>query len=259
MHRIFIDHHQLNESRLQLDQATAHHLLTVCRLSRNDTFELVLNQARLLHVKILSIENHELELSVLDQWALNAQRTFQISLIQALPKQDKFTDICRMCTELGVSSFYPVKTQYCDVTNLSDNKFRRAQMSIESAAKQSKQVLIPKLYATQSLDACCENLPNDSKTLRLVAYEESDIGLGDLIVNNTFHHVAIAIGPEGGFGPKDLQVFDRFQFKRFSLGSFILRTEHAGFAAISQLDGALSSAQSEALPRENGAGQTLRS
>ena len=121
MHRIFIDHHQISENHLQLDHATAHHLLTVCRLSMNDTVELVVNQDRLLQVKILSIEGHQLEISILDQWALNAHRTFQISLIQALSKQDKFTDVCRMCTELGVSSFHPVKTQYCDVKVLSVN------------------------------------------------------------------------------------------------------------------------------------------
>jgi len=240
MRRIFIDHHQLNENRLELDQATAHHLLTVCRLSIHDTFELVLNQDRLLQVKILSIEGHQLEISILDQWALNAHRTFQISLIQALPKQDKFTYVCRMCTELGVSSFYPVKTQYCNVKDLSDNKFRRAQMSIESAAKQSKQVLIPKLYSTQSLEACCAAIPNDFQTLRLVAYEGSRIRLGDVIDKASFHHVVLAIGPEGGFGPGDLRTFEHFQFKPFSLGQFILRTEHAGFAAICQLDGAFS-------------------
>lgn len=240
MHRLFIDHHQITENRLQLDQATAHHLLTVCRLSVNDTVELILNQDRLLQVKILSIEGQELEISILDQWALNAHRTFQISLIQSLPKHDKFTHVCRMCTELGVSSFYPVKTQYCDVIDLSLNKFRRAQMSIESAAKQSKQVLIPKLYSTQSLEACCAALPNDSQTLRLVAYEGATIGLGGIINNTTFHHLVIAIGPEGGFGSEDLRIFEHFQFTPFSLGQFILRTEHAGFAAISQMDGFLS-------------------
>ena len=240
MHRIFIDHHQITENQLQLDHATAHHLLTVCRLSENDSVELVVNQDRLLQVKILSIEGHQLEISILDQWALNAHRIFQISLIQALPKQDKFTEVCRMCTELGVSSFYPVKTQYCDVKDLSDNKFRRAQMSIESAAKQSKQVLIPKLYSTQSLEACCAAISKDTQTLRLVAYKGAAIGLGDVIDNTLFHHVVLAIGPEGGFGPEDLRTFEQFQFKPFSLGQFILRTEHAGFAAISQLDGALS-------------------
>lgn len=219
MQRLFIDHHQITQNILQLDRATAHHLLRVCRLSVNDTIELVVNQDRLLQVRIVSITDHQLEISVMDQWALNAQRSFQISLIQSIPKQDKLTDVCRMCTELGASSFHPVISEYCDVRNVSDNKFRRAQMAMESSAKQSKQTLIPKLYSPQPLEDFCSTIPTDSQTLRLVAHEGAIGGLRDAIGNTSFQHVIIAIGPEGGFGPKDLHIFDQFLFKPFSLGN----------------------------------------
>ena len=237
MQRIFIRSDQLINQEITLDEATAHHLFNVCRLDTNDLLEIVLNHERLLHVRINDIKNNRLNISIIDQWAISPQRRFNISLIQSLPKQDKLTDVCRLCTELGVGAFYPVISEYCDVTCLSENKHRRAQNAIISAAKQSKQTNIPILHATTSLETCLESLVFSPTTLRLVAYEHSTQFLPNVLNASTFDHLVLAIGPEGGFGSNDLSLFSDHNFHQFSLGKFILRTEHAGFAAINQLDG----------------------
>jgi len=43
---------------------------------------------------------------------------------------------------------------------------------------------------------------------------------------------AIAIGPEGGFAPEELEAFDLSTFARLGLGPRVLRTETAAIAAI---------------------------
>ena len=79
--------------------------------------------------------------------------------------------------------------------------------------------------------------------LKLVAYENETRGLSSIIKSNPPPHIVLAIGPEGGFSDDDLFLFDKYSFQRFSLGKSILRTEHAGFSAISYIDGYLESLQ----------------
>lgn len=56
----------------------------------------------------------------------------------------------------------------------------------------------------------------------------------ELLASNRF--VTIAIGPEGGFGRKELESFSANGFRLLSLGSRLLRVEHAVCAALAQLD-----------------------
>ena len=240
MQRIFIDQHQLKESTILLSKESYHHLINVCRLSERSQLDVVIDGKRLLNITITEVLANGIAYKINDQWSLSSSRPFKISLIQSLPKQDKLTDICRMCTEIGVATFYPVITEFCDVKQLSDNKFRRIQTAIDSAAKQSKQSSIPTLQQPQSLATCLANIPFTPTTLALVAYENATQGPSAVLKESTFDHLVLAIGPEGGFGANDLTLFESSGFVPFSLGGFILRTEHAGFAAINQLDGCLS-------------------
>jgi 16S rRNA (uracil1498-N3)-methyltransferase len=48
-------------------------------------------------------------------------------------------------------------------------------------------------------------------------------------------HVAMVVGPEGGFSEKEIQLAIRHQFQPLSLGPSILRTETAVTVALSIL------------------------
>jgi 16S rRNA (uracil1498-N3)-methyltransferase len=47
--------------------------------------------------------------------------------------------------------------------------------------------------------------------------------------------VEIAVGPEGGFAPEELDALQIAHFRRISLGPRILRTETAAIAALTWL------------------------
>ena len=240
MQRIFILSKDINNNVVSLTQDQYHHLITVCRLKPKSKLEIVINETRLLLVKIKHIELNELNIDIVDQWELNASRSIPVQLIQSLPKQDKLTEICRVCTEIGVQTFHPVITDFCDVKELSDNKYKRAMMAIDSAAKQSKQSAVPLITPVKTIVDFFETTQFSDNSLKLVAYENSDKRLST-IVNNIPNEIVIAIGPEGGFSQTDIDCFIDNGFIPFSLGSHILRTEHAGFASICYLDGYLDS------------------
>ncbi|MEK9726505.1 MAG: RsmE family RNA methyltransferase [Candidatus Margulisiibacteriota bacterium] len=240
MQRLFINSDQLSGNKIVINEETFHHLINVCRLKIGDSLEAVVDQEKILLLKVLNIENsNSICIEIHDQWAVNPIRPYKIHLIQSLPKQDKFTEICRMCTELGVNTISPIVSEYSSVNEISENKFKRAKNTILSAAKQSKQSSIPVLNSVNNLSDCLVQFSN-TKYLKLIAYENASQQLNQLefaIPND----LVIAIGPEGGFSPGDMALFKQYGFYDFSLGSHILRTEHAGFASICFFDGYIQS------------------
>ena len=240
MQRIHLKQSSLTDSRATIESDMHHHLFTVCRLKTGSTLEIIIDESRLLLCSIMHVHNDGFEFKVIDQFSLSPTRDIPVHIFQSLPKQDKLTDVCKLCTEVGVSNIYPVISEYCNVTTLSDQKIKRILRSIESAAKQSKQLAIPKLHSLLPLSDQLNQLNISNESLKLVAFEGNAQPLSQLIQDLSFTDIHLAIGPEGGYSHTDLDTFKTHGFHTFSLGSSILRTEHAGFAAINYLDGFLS-------------------
>ena len=249
MQRIFISNECFQDNSIHLSDDIAHHLFNVCRLKVNDKLELVIDEHELKLVQINQIYENKITVKVLNYYSVNSTRSMKVSLIQSLPKQDKLTDVCRLCTEIGVGHIFPVISDNCDIQSLNENRFRRAEKAIESAAKQSKQSFIPKLEMAMPLHAFLKSHDISSDALKLVAYEKSTMPLTK-IVTTTPKEIIIAIGPEGGYSEQDIALFKRYEFKPFSIGNFILRTEHAGFAAMNYIDGFFSSYEPKCMPGE---------
>lgn len=239
MQRIHLSKSFIFNEIAQLTSETHHHLFTVCRLKIGAKIEIVVDEKRLMLVQISNISDNGFNFSVLDQFSLIPPRKIPVNIIQSLPKQDKMTEICKLCTEIGVSNIYPVSSEFCDVYDINDNKLNRIRKSILSAVSQSKQMIIPKFHDCLSLSNQLNEIRFPINSLLLLAYEASSIKLSDFINDISYDSVFIAIGPEGGYSDADLSIFKNHNFNEFSLGPSILRTEHAAFAAINYLDGFL--------------------
>ena len=242
MQRIHLKSSDLNDSFLELDSSQYHHLFNVCRLKNGSKLECVIDSTRLIIVSITEIKKNGFSFVIVDQFSSVQSRRIAVDLIQSLPKQDKLTEACKLCTEIGVSNIFPVITEYCDVTTLSENKIKRIHSSIDSAAKQSKQLAIPRFHSLMPLNDLLLLKQWEAYDVLLIAYEGATLHLSDIIQtpSDDIHSICIAIGPEGGYSSVDLDRFKAHGFQQFSLGSSIFRTEHAGFAAINYIDGFLS-------------------
>ena len=66
----------------------------------------------------------------------------------------------------------------------------------------------------------------------MLAENEREAQLADILHERTATpSLALAIGPEGGWAPEELQLFDQAGWVSASLGSTILRAETAAIAA----------------------------
>jgi 16S rRNA (uracil1498-N3)-methyltransferase len=106
-----------------------------------------------------------------------------------------------------------------------------------SACEQSGRNRLPRIDAAQPLLNYLGALqPAPSGTLRLVLEPQTDAGAVPITVPEPgVNKVEFAIGPEGGFAPEELDVFQLSGFTRIGLGPRVLRTETAAIAALVML------------------------
>ena len=147
--------------------------------------------------------------------------------------------IIQKAVELGAYAIVPVETKRC-VVKLDEKKAAkktaRWQQIAESAAKQSKRMLIPKIHEVMSFQDALKLA--EELDIRLIPYELAK-GMKETkeILNQIRpgQSVGIFIGPEGGFEENEISQALEKGAQAITLGRRILRTETAGLAILSVL------------------------
>ena len=152
----------------------------------------------------------------------------RITLVQSLVAPEKLDWIVEKAVELGVSQLLLIPAMR-SVTRLSGERLeKRVQKCRDiaiSAAEQCGRNHLMSVEAAPSIEAAFKNLeaevrfilaPGASKPAQLPPALKS---------------IALAIGPEGGFDPKEIELAQTLGWKAALLGPRVLRTETAGLAA----------------------------
>ena len=161
----------------------------------------------------------------------------KVYLYQGLPKADKMELIIQKAVELGVYEIIPVATKRAVVKldeKKSKSKIARWQAISESAAKQSKRAIIPKVADVLSFKEALKDC--QKANVKVIPYElaEGMEKTKEIISGlKPGQDVAIFIGPEGGFEETEINAAMEAQITPVTLGKRILRTETAGFTILS--------------------------
>ena len=225
--RLFLER-DLSGDKLALDEREAHYLGHVLRLKRGD--ELVafngLGTERVASVVTLQRRGAELELRATVD-ALPASR-LELTLVQALPKSDAMDLIVQKATELGAHAIVPVYTEFSVVKLDAERAERRVEhwrRIAESACEQSGRHVPPTIREPGPL---LEALDAVAAEARLALDLDAGARLAD--VATRAQQIAVAVGPEGGFGASDWRRLDAARFARVGLGPRVLRAETAALA-----------------------------
>ena len=103
---------------------------------------------------------------------------------------------------------------------------------IASACEQSGRARLPALAQPANLAEAATGL--EAGCVKLTLDPEGEHSLATLAIPPAAS-MAIAIGPEGGWSPRDREILRTAGFHGLRLGPRILRTETAGLAAIAVL------------------------
>ena len=95
-----------------------------------------------------------------------------------------------------------------------------------------------RVFFEDTLPAQVAETASESATppIKLLPDPESARGLDRLYDGDTNCWVLLAVGPEGGWVPFEIELMESIGFQRFTLGRFVLRVEHAVTSALAQLE-----------------------
>ena len=192
----------------------------------------------------------------------------RLVLAQALSKGRRAEDAVRTACELGVDRLVPVvaeRTQGRPDARGSEAVVERWRAVAAAALEQSRGVRLAAVdepIATRVLTT----RPVESGAVRLVAVPGAaplpDVlrdALGDALADVSGDalagEVVVAIGPEGGWSPQEVDGFVAAGWLPIGLGPTVLRTEHAGPAAVAVIAAAAGRWSAAAVPQQDAAGE----
>jgi 16S rRNA (uracil1498-N3)-methyltransferase len=222
------------QDRVILTEDSHHHLVNVLRVQANELIELLIDSvvylAKVRQVKPLVIER-------LEKIQSNHELPFLMSLIYPVSKGERFDWVVQKATELGVHELIPCSSERTVVVWQPDDlqkKFQRYQRMIDEATLQSKREKRMKMDRYLSLSEALE-LSFDHRWIASEYHLQDTKSKDNIPMIAHGKHVAMVVGPEGGFSEKEIQFAIRHQFQPLSLGPSILRTETAVTVALSIL------------------------
>ena len=236
MQQIFVNEGPVNDSFV-ITGDDMHHLVRVVRLKRGEVIRVSSADGLNYLCEVSDITSDELIAKVKEE-VPSTELSNKIYLFQALPKGDKMETIIEKCVELGVHEIIPVQMKNC-IVKLDDkkkkSKLTRYQTVAETAAKQSKRSIIPKVADFMSFKEAFEYAK--SLDILLLPYESKN-GMKDTfdVLDSIKEGMSIGvfIGPEGGFDSSEIELV-RESCRIISLGRRILRTETAAICTLSML------------------------
>ena len=241
MQRFFVEPHQIDEEahQIHITGSDVNHISNVLRMKTGEELWISDGSKYEYRCTIESFEPDEVLLHIVYSQEPEYELPCRIYLFHGLPKADKMELIIQKAVELGAYEIIPVETKRCVVKldgKKSAKKTARWQQIAESAAKQSKRMLIPNVHEVLTFREALKYA--ESMDVRLVPYELAR-GMQEtkeiLAGIEPGQSVGIFIGPEGGFEEKEIEAAIEGGAKPITLGRRILRTETAGLAILSVL------------------------
>ena len=234
MYNFFVNETEKQGNCFIITESDFNHISNVLRMKTGD--EILVSCNGKSNLCTIEIFFDYVKAEIIEEDYHNTNLPIKIHLFQGLPKSDKMELIIQKAVELGVEEITPVEMNRCVVKieeKKKKSKKERWQLIAESAAKQSKRVVIPKVNDIISYKQFLEK--SEELSVLLVPYENKDgmkatkEALKEIKSGDT---VGIIIGPEGGFDEKEIDLVTGKNGKTISLGSRILRTETAAIASV---------------------------
>jgi 16S rRNA (uracil1498-N3)-methyltransferase len=119
----------------------------------------------------------------------------------------------------------------------ADEKIEKLQQTAREASKQSRRFRIPEVSGVATTEGIVDEI---AKADLALVFHESAIQTISRAVTAGAKKIVIIIGPEGGLTDGELETFAAAGAKVVLMGRPILRSAHAGLAALAAVNTALS-------------------
>lgn len=222
---------QDTEEQILITGPEAHHIRNVLRMQLGHSAELFDGTGAVVSGEITRISSKEVVFQVLSRTDASDSGV-PLTLAQAVLKGKKMDLLIQKATELGVHTFVPVITRYCEKSSRAGKQaakqLERWQRIMLEACKQCRRPIPMVICSPVEL----QELSFPEGGHKIMPWEkEAGASFPTLELDNG-QPVLVLIGPEGGFHPSEVAYAEEVGFTTISLGPRILRAETAALAAV---------------------------
>ncbi len=153
--------------------------------------------------------------------------TTEVVLYAAIVKKDTFEWIVEKATELGVTKIVPVMAERTEKKSLNIERLNK--LAVE-ASEQSGRGSVPMIREIIELEAVLNDVPLNSEDTIVFHIDGETFSVAEAGSKKSLN---VFIGPEGGWSPKELEMFHSKNLAIKSLGNQVLRAETAVVATLS--------------------------
>jgi 16S rRNA (uracil1498-N3)-methyltransferase len=218
---------------LALPDDVSAHLLRVLRLQEGDACVLFNGDGHDYDARIEAVGKRGARATVLAARRVGNESPFRITLLQGIARGERMDWILQKATELGVHRILPATSDRSEVkldAQRAQKRLAHWRGVVVSACEQSGRAWLPEVAEPQPLAQAaaagggCGYILDPAADAGLLSLRDGPAGA-----------CTIAIGPEGGWSPRDRDQLLAAGYTGLRLGPRILRTETAGIAAIAAL------------------------
>ncbi len=234
MFRFYITPQEIKNKVVTLGERHSRKIRKVLRMKPGDLIEVFDGTGWRYEVQLTKITNDETIGKIIAQ-ELTEEKTGK-TIIQALPKSLKVEYLLQKSTELGADSFIFFESEYSqlDATKIREEKVKRWRTIVKDSSEQSERIFLPTVELfTKGLPELLESLGDDK--LKNALYLDIEGSWLPEIDSVDYKKIVVFIGPEGGFSPKEKELFRSKKVRRLKIAETVLRAESAGPAFLAQL------------------------
>lgn len=219
-----------------LEGAEAHHLANVCRFRPGDQVCLFNGDGHEYPATITQTTRPQaqvgvpafagrrrlkpaLQLEVLEKVSPDRELGFRLEIAVPLPKGDRTQFLVEKLTEIGATSLVPLRTRR-SVVHPGDNRLEKLQRYVVEACKQCGRNVLMEIKPLADWAVYCRQGTLFKR--RILAHST-----GGSFPQQEKEDKVLAVGPEGGFLPEEVDLARDNGWDLVSLGPRVLRVETA--------------------------------
>ncbi|MGI4756913.1 MAG: RsmE family RNA methyltransferase [Janthinobacterium lividum] len=216
------------QASLTGDQAS--HLARVLRAQPGQIFDVVAD-GFLHRAEVTSVQENEVVFALHEEHEGDA--ALPVHLLLAVFKFDHLEWGIEKATELGAARISPVLARRTEkhLAQAAAKRVERWRRITREAAQQSRRTDVPLVDDPATLKQVLQGIDEPVRLL-LAETEEDNTLKAALEAAPPDVSIALAIGPEGGWAPEEMQMFHENGWQHVTMGPRILRAETATIAAL---------------------------
>ena len=211
-----------------LDNDEAHHAIKVLRVKIGEEIMISDGSGNWVSGPIEELGKKTLLVKVSHRGVKELNKP-ELVIVQAITKSDRNKEMLELITVAGVDRIIPWQSDR-SISKWQSDSADKWELTIKESCKQARRVVMPKLSKSVNSKQLGEEL--GSAPFSLILHESASTNFSDVMIPSDIQSIHLIIVPEGGITDEELLMFKGVSSNIVRLGGPILRSAHAGFAAL---------------------------